>query len=62
MLIAFRSQARAIFLYGFAKSEQENINDADLRTLQEIGAYWLAAEEAQISRAIGDGLLIEVLQ
>lgn len=60
MLIAFKSMDRAIFLYAFAKSERDNIDDAQLQTLQDVGAYWLAADDVKILRAIRDGLLFEV--
>jgi hypothetical protein len=60
MLIAFRSKLRAVFLFGFAKSELDNIDDDQLATLRETAAVWLAAHAQKIERAIKDGLLIEV--
>jgi hypothetical protein len=59
MLIGFRSD-RAIFLFGFAKSERENIDDKQLMTLREIVASWFAADDKRIAQALTDGLLIEV--
>lgn len=59
MLIGIRSD-RAIFLFGFAKNERENIDDDQLRTLREIVASWFAADEVKIAHALKDGLLIEV--
>jgi hypothetical protein len=61
VLIAFRSKLRAVFLFGFAKSDLDNIDDDQLATLREIAASWLAANEDKIERAIKDGLLLEVL-
>jgi hypothetical protein len=60
MLIAFRSKLRAVFLFGFAKSELDNIDDDQLATLRETAALWLAADTQKIEQAIKDGLLIEV--
>lgn len=60
MLIAYRVGRRAVFLYGFAKRERENIDDDELRTLREIGAAWLAADAGRIAGAIADGALEEV--
>jgi hypothetical protein len=60
MLIAFRSKLRAVFLFGFAKNESDNIDDDQLATLRETAALWLAADAQKIERAIKDGLLIEV--
>ncbi len=37
MLVAYRVGDRAIFLYGFAKGERENIDPDELLTLREIG-------------------------
>jgi len=60
VLMAFHPRARAVFLYGFAKSERENIEPDELVTLKEIAAGWLAADDAKIERAIADGLLQEI--
>ena len=60
MVLAYRSGDRAVFLYGFAKSERENISDDELLTLREIGAAWLAASARQLTQAIEDGALQEV--
>lgn len=60
LLIAYRSGNRAVFLYGFAKSERDNIEVDDLETLREIGEAWLDAEEKQLEHAINQGLLKEV--
>jgi hypothetical protein len=59
MLIGFRSDL-AIFLFGFAKNERENIDDDQLKTLREIVASWFAADEKRIARALADRILIEV--
>ncbi len=59
MLIAFRSD-RAIFLFGFAKNERDNIDGKQLMTLREIVASWFAADGKKIAQALKDGLLIEV--
>jgi hypothetical protein len=59
MLIGFRSDL-AIFLFGFAKNERENIDDGQLKTLREIVASWFAADEKKIAQALKDGTLIEV--
>ena len=60
MLLAYRDGHRAVFLYGFAKSERENIGDDELQTLREIGAAWLAADAQRITRAIRENALQEV--
>ena len=60
MLVAYRAGERAVFLYGFAKRERENIDPDELLTLREIGAAWLTADERDIGQAIAQGLLQEI--
>ena len=59
MLIGIRSDL-AIFLFGFARNERDNIDHDQLKTLREIVASWFAADEKKITKAVHDGLLIEV--
>jgi len=60
LLIAYRSGKRAVFLYGFAKSERDNIEADELETLKEIGAAWLEAKKERLEHAIKEGILKEV--
>lgn len=60
MLVAYRVGERAVFLYGFAKGERENIGPDELLTLREIGAAWLAADAAGIAQALQEDALQEV--
>jgi hypothetical protein len=59
LLVGFGSH-RAIFLFGFAKNERENIEDAELKTLREIADTFLKADDAKIEQALQGGVLIEV--
>ncbi len=54
MLLAYRKKDRAIFLYGFAKSERGNLGQGELESLREIGAGWLGADGQGIARALED--------
>jgi hypothetical protein len=60
LLIAYRSGKRAVFLYGFAKSERDNIEADELETIKEIGAAWLEAKKERLEYAINTGILREV--
>ncbi len=60
MLIAHRAGDRAVFLYGFAKRERDNIDADELLTLREIDAAWLAADPARIAEALEEDALQEV--
>ncbi len=61
VLIAYRRGQHAVFLYGFAKRERENIERDELLTLREIATSWLAADEKHIARALDEGVLEEVI-
>lgn len=60
LLIAYRSGSRAVFLYGFAKNERDNIETDELETLREIGEAWLEAKKERLEQVIKEGLLKEV--
>lgn len=60
MLIAYRSGDRAVFMYGIAKNERDNIDADELATLREIGTTWLEAKTEQLELAITEGLLKEI--
>jgi hypothetical protein len=60
ILIGYRSDDRAVFLYGFAKNERDNIEPSELETLREIGAAWLEAKNEHLEYAIKEGILREV--
>ena len=60
VLLAFREKDRTVFVYGFAKSDRENIDDQELAVVREVSDSWLAADAKMIGRALAEGLLIEV--
>jgi hypothetical protein len=60
MIVAYRINNRAIFLFGFAKNERENIEDNELLSLREIAERWLAADAARIQKELELGNLQEI--
>jgi hypothetical protein len=60
VIVAYRAKGRAVFLYGFAKNERDNIDPDQLQVFRTIGANWLAANAATIIQAIEDGDLQEI--
>jgi hypothetical protein len=60
VLIAFRSGDFAVFLFGFAKSAQDNLDDRQLSVLRGLAAAWLSADAATIKKAVEEGQLVEV--
>ena len=59
-IIAYRAGARAIFLYGFAKNERDNVADDELNALRQIAADLLGASDRDLERMIGEGRLTEL--
>jgi hypothetical protein len=60
VIVAYRAKGRAVFLYGFAKNERDNIDPDELQVFRTIGANWLTANAATITQAIEDGDLQEI--
>jgi hypothetical protein len=60
VLIAFRDGERAVFLYGFAKSERADVRPDQLAALKLYAQRWLGLDDAKVSTAVTDGELREV--
>lgn len=60
VLLAYRPATLSVFLYGFAKSERDNVDDDELATLRDIAKGWLQADATALARAVADGLIQEV--
>jgi hypothetical protein len=59
-IMVYRAADRAVFLYGFAKSERDNIDDHELATFKELAAGWLQANGASLDAQVEKGLAEEV--
>jgi hypothetical protein len=60
VIVAYRAKGRAVFLFGFAKSERENISLDELMFFRELAENWRAAGAARIQREIEAGNLREI--
>jgi hypothetical protein len=60
MMIAYRTNDLAVFLFGFAKNDLENIDRDDLLTARKIATDWLAADDERLKRAIVEGEIQEL--
>ncbi len=60
MIVAYRTEERALFVYGFAKNERENIEDSELQTLKDIAVELLAHDEIALDEALRSGKLQEI--
>jgi len=59
-LLAADFRERWGFLYGFAKSERENIENDDLRELRRLAQAYLSMSGAEARRLVDAGVLMEV--
>lgn len=59
-VIAYRRGERAVFLFGFAKSERANIDDDELEEWRDIGRAYLGLDVKGITAAIAANELAEV--
>ena len=61
VMIAFRAGDFAVFLFGFAKSAEDNLDDRQVNVPRGVAASWLSADAATIKKAVEQGELAEVL-
>jgi len=59
-IVATRLGGRWFFLFGFGKNERANINDQELKALQEIAKDWLDLDDALLLVALKEGNITEV--
>jgi hypothetical protein len=60
-IVAYRRGSRAVFLFGFAKSERENLDDDELAQWQRIGRAYLGLDDERMEAAIAADELMEVI-
>lgn len=56
-LLVYKNDDKAIFLYGFAKNEQDNISKTELEMLKKLGNDLLILKNRDIEKAINSGIL-----
>lgn len=59
-VVLYRSGARAIFAFGFAKSRKANLEPDELEVYRELAKVYLALSEQAIDRHVNEGSLTEV--
>jgi hypothetical protein len=60
VIVAYLARKRAVFLLGFAKNEQDNIEQDELQSLRNLGEKWLAASSESVDASLENGSLKEV--
>ncbi|WP_332810880.1 type II toxin-antitoxin system RelE/ParE family toxin [Sphingomonas sp.] len=59
-LVFFRREQRAIFAFGFAKSDKADLSAVELRTYKQAAKIVLALTQEQIDREVHEGRMFEV--
>jgi len=59
-VVLFRMSQRAIFVFGFAKSEQANLGAAELKTFKRAAKVSLGLSDAAMDAEAAEGRLTEV--
>lgn len=59
-LLAFRSGDRTVFIFGFAKSDLDNISSSQLSSLKDAAEVYLALNDDEIDEALRAGALGEI--
>lgn len=59
-LVFFRTQQRAVFAFGFAKSDMANVDDADEAYLKKAAKLVLGFADEQMDAEIAAGRMLEV--
>jgi hypothetical protein len=59
-IIIFRSRDKAFFVYGFAKSDQDNMSKDELAAFKEFAKIILEFSDGKLKKAIETGNFIEV--
>lgn len=61
-ILAYQQGEKTFFLYGFAKSEKENITKKDLKLLEGIGEELLEYSDDELGHALDSGALAELVE
>jgi len=61
-IVLFRQGERAVFLYGFSKSERDNIKADEVKAFQEAAKHVLALTDKQMVALVKNGDFVEVKQ
>ena len=59
-VILYKAHALAFFVHGFAKKDEDNIEDDELAALKLLASEMLSYDDRAIAKAVESGTLIEV--
>lgn len=60
-IVLFRAGERALFVYGFAKNQRDNISADELKAFKELAQAFLAYTDEQIQNALETEKITEVI-
>jgi hypothetical protein len=60
-IVFFRSEERTFFVYGFAKSDRDNIGQKELRAFKDDAQDQLALTDEQLKMWLENKTLVEVI-
>ncbi len=60
-IVLFRQGNRAIFAYGFAKNQRENIGRPELKAFRKLADVMLSLDDRALKAAISNGTMMEVI-
>jgi hypothetical protein len=58
--VLFRSGEKSFFVYGFSKSERDNISADELRAFKMLAGEMFAYDDATLAKALMSGAIVEV--
>jgi hypothetical protein len=59
-IVVFRHEEKAFFVYGFAKSDMDDIGQKEKKDLKELSKVLLYLNDDKINQRLKDGYLIEI--
>ena len=59
-IVLFRRETMAVFVYGFAKSDRDNIRPDELKAFRTLAAAMLSLDDAALAAAMQNGTLREI--
>ena len=60
MLIGFRAGDRAVFIFGFAKKDMDNITDSQWAIVRQLGQDFMQAKDTALEQQVENGKLQEI--
>jgi len=58
-ILAFKMDKKAFFIYGFAKSKRDNVDDNELKALKKMAKVYLNLSDDELDEAVKLGTLIK---